>query len=319
MEEKAITLREILTPEEIRRYWKAQDEMNLRDVFPNTDIGVPPAPEERSWFLGSGFHGYMDEMCTRAVDRAHRFFFCEGEREVGFVMLCIFGSQDGRCYIVNFCIDPDLRCRGLGSRCYRAVEQWAKAQGAQYCELNTHSRRSLEFWKRLGFCYNGFDEYGSILVCAPPQIMGPVEVSLLPAQTTEEMRHQLCKLENGFMTDMGEESMGSDRWERLIAAVEAEQIRFFVAWRGCRAIGMCSVSLSFSTESCGEVGFLGNLFVEPVFRGHGVARKLVQAVRAWAGNRALGGLLVGCSEEYVPLYRALGFDEPEGVVLADNG
>ena len=57
-------------------------------------------------------------------------------------------------------------------------------------------------------------------------------------------------------------------------------------------------------------------FVEPAFRGQGIARKLAQAAQAWCREQGCASLLVGCSPGDLPLYRVLGFTAELGTMLA---
>lgn len=313
---QTITLREILTPEEIQRYWQQQDQMHRRDVFPHTDLGAPVSREEEAWLLGPDYRANIEALCRRKTDPVRRVFFRAGEREVGFAVLCIFASEDGKCFVLNFCIDPALRSRGLGTQCFRALAEWAGERGAAYFELNTHSRRSLEFWKRQGFAYNGFDENGSILLCRRPEELGEITVERLSDPESAEFGCQLRRLENGFLAEIQEEAMDDGKWNRLVRAIRERQITFFLARRGYRAIGMCSVSACFSTFACAPIGVFDDFFVEPVFRKQGVARMLVSAARDWCAGQGMASLTVGCSEGDAAMYRSLGFALPLGVMLA---
>ena len=44
---------------------------------------------------------------------------------------------------------------------------------------------------------------------------------------------------------------------------------FSLARRGCRAVGMCSVSRCFSTFTCRDIGLLDDFFIEPVSDSQG--------------------------------------------------
>ena len=116
--------------------------------------------------------------------------------------------------------------------------------------------------------------------------------------------------------DVIEAESGEEALERLERAVEAEKIVFFIAYRSCRAVGMCSVAEQFSTFSCGNVGVFEDFFIEPVFRGKGIARMLVSAVREYCRERGLASLSVTCAPCDGEMYRALGFDVGLGTGLA---
>ena len=43
---------------------------------------------------------------------------------------------------------------------------------------------------------------------------------------------------NGFLSEIGEKRLDDEAWERLCMAVRDERLTFFLARRGCRAVGM---------------------------------------------------------------------------------
>ena len=57
----------------------------------------------------------------------------------------------------------------------------------------------------------------------------------------------------------------------------------------------------------GRQGLILNVFVEPAFRRHGLARRLVQAVLEWARGERLASVVLHASEAGRPLYEQLGF------------
>jgi len=59
---------------------------------------------------------------------------------------------------------PAFRGNGTGHRCFKALEQYTKKDGAKYYELNSTKENSIRFWKSLGFTENGKDEYDMLLL-----------------------------------------------------------------------------------------------------------------------------------------------------------
>lgn len=57
----------------------------------------------------------------------------------------------------------------------------------------------------------------------------------------------------------------------------------------------------------GGWAYLGNLFVLPGHRGHGVGEALVREVERWARGRGLSRIVLSPSALSVPLYRRLGY------------
>ena len=227
-------------------------------------------------------------------------------------LAAVFTGEDGKCFILEFCVLPEHRGGGMGTACVRTLLNWAREQGAGYAELNCTTPPRQRFWGRLGFVANGADEWGVPLMLLPPREHRPITVERL----TDPTDWQLGKLENGYRQDIGEEPLTEEQQERLTQAVREGRITFLVARRDGRAVGMCTVAEIFSTFACGPVGQLEDFYVEPVFRRRGVARQLEQAAQALCRERSIASLTVCCAPCDEAMHRALGFTAPLGRTLA---
>ena len=83
---------------------------------------------------------------------------------------------------------------------------------------------------------------------------------------TDSEDWQLQKLENGFRAEVGVPALTEEMYSKLTAAIQNGETTFFLAKRGYRAVGMCSITRYFSSSLCSETGILSDLYVEPVFR-----------------------------------------------------
>ena len=214
---------------------------------------------------------------------------------------------------MEFCVYPEYRGNGTGKECAKVLLNWAEENGALYAELNYGGNdRRLRFWKCVGFIENGVDEWGEPLMILPPTDEVPFTVEVLVDPTD----WQLLKLENGFKKDIGEESLTEDKQKQLQQAIKDGRITFFVAKRGYRAVGMCSVVKCYSTFSCSDTGVYEDFYIEPAFRGKGIARKLAQAAQAWCKDNGISSLTVCCAPCDEKMYQALGFDTHLGTTFA---
>ena len=277
--ENQITIREAVTENDVAAFWEQLHAYHKRDIFPDSD------DDELEYFLGSGYHDRMMEIYSRPQDRCFFLFFRRDGRDIGFAMPVLFTSEDGKCFIMEYCVYPEFRGNGTGRECAGVLLDWAKERGALYAELNCgSSERRRHFWKTVGFVENGADEWGDAL----------------------------RKLENGFLKEIGEQPATEEKQEHLARAIRDGKITFFVAKRGCRAVGMCSVVKCFSTFACTDTGVFDDFYIEPVFRRKGIARMLTQAAQKWSRENALSGLAVTCAPCDEGMYRALGFDTDLG-------
>lgn len=302
-----ITTREAVTENDVAAFWEQLRIYQKRDIFPDHDS------EDRKYFLGSEYHEHIKNIHSRSQDRCFFLFFQQNGQDIGFAMPVIFTSEDGKCFIMEFCVYPEFRGNGTGRKCVKVLLDWAKEHGALYAELNCGGdKRRQHFWASVGFIDNGADEWGEPLMILPPVENIPMTVEVL----ADAEDRQIKKLENGFKQDIGEESLTEEKQKHLQQAIKEGRVTFFIAKRGYRAIGMCSVVKYFSTFACGDTGVFEDFYVEPAFRKKGIARMLVQAAQNWSREQGLASLTVCCAPCDETMYQSLGFDAPLGKTYA---
>ena len=305
--EKQITIREAITEDEISRFWEQLYLYFKRDILAGNSI------EDLSYFLGSEYHEQVMKLHGRQQDRCFFLFFERGGQDIGFAIPVIYTTEDGKCFIMEFCVYPEHRGNGIGRQCARVLLDWAKENGALYAELNYgDDERQERFWRSVGFIQNGADEWGDPLMILPPSEDVPITVEML----TDPEDWQLRKLENCYLKEIGEDPLTEEKQEQLSQAIRDGRITFFVAKRGDRAVGMCSVVKCFSTFACSETGVFEDFYIEPVFRRKGIARILTQAVIEWSKENGLTRLTVTCAPCDEGMYQALGFDGRLGATFA---
>lgn len=306
--EYQITIREAITQSDAAAFWEQLRAYFQRDIFPD------PEDEDRECFLSDpAYRAQLQKIHDRPQDRCRYLFFHRHGQDIGFAMPVIFTTEDGKCFIMEFCVYPEFRGNGTGKECARVLLDWAAENGAHYAELNYGSNeRRLRFWQSMGFVKNGADEWGEPLMLLPPKGDVPITVEIL----SDAEDWQLSKLENGFLAEIGEEPLSEEKQKRLRQAIRDGKITFFLAKRGYRAVGMCSVSQCFSTFSCADTGVFDDFYIEPVFRKQGIARKLAQAAQAWCQKRGIASLTVCCAPCDERMYQALGFDTRLGMTFA---
>ena len=301
--ENRITIREAVTENDVAAFWEQLHAYHKRDIFPDSDAG------ELECFLGSEYHDHMMKIYGRPQNRCFFLFFQRDGQDIGFAMPVIFSFEDGKCFIMEYCVYPEFRGNGTGRKCAGALLDWAKENGALYAELNCGgNERQRHFWKTVGFVENGVDERGEPLMILPPAEDIPITVEVL----ADPEDWQLRKLENGFLQEIGEQPATEEKQEQLTRAIREGKITFFAAKRGCRAVGMCSVAKCFSTFACTDAGVFDDFYIEPAFRRKGIARMLAQAAQKWSKENALASLTVTCAPCDEGMYRALGFDTALG-------
>ena len=305
--ENQITIREAVTEHDVAAFWEQLHIYHKRDIFPEPDS------EDLEYFLGSEYHDQMMQIRSRQQDHCFFLFLHRNGQDIGFSMPVIFTTEDGKCFIMEFCVYPEFRGNGIGKECARVLLDWAKEHGALYAELNYGgNQRRRHFWEAVGFVENGADEWGDPLMILPPKEDIPITVEVL----ADPEDWQLKKLENGFLKEIGELPATEEKQAQLTQAIRDRKITFYIAKRGYRAVGMCSIAKCFSTFSCTDTGVFDDFYIEPVFRRKGIARKLAQAAQKWSKEHGLASVTVTCAPCDEGMYQALGFDCRLGTTFA---
>lgn len=305
--ENQITIREAITESDVAIFWEQLHAYHKRDIFPD------PGSEDLEYFFGCEYYAHIMKIFCRPQDRCFFLFFQRNGQDIGFTMPVIFTSEDGKCFIMEYCIYPEFRGNGTGKECARVLLNWAREHGALYAELNYGSnKRRQHFWESVGFIDNGADEWGEPLMILLPTEEIPITVE--PLSDPEDW--QLKKLENGFKKEIGEEALTDEKQRQLQQAIKQGKITFFVAKRGYRAVGMCSVAKYYSTFSCSYTGVYDDFYIEPAFRGKGIARQLARAAQTWCKDSGISSLTVCCSPDDEKMYQTLGFEMGLGKTFA---
>lgn len=146
-----ITIEEIPV-ENINDFWR----LHLKYLL---DDGIISDSEDVAYFSGSEYRDIIRANMLRNHDRHHMVYFVDGGKRIGAAQYNTYQSEDGKCFILDFWVFPGYRGNGTGHRCFSALEEYTKADGAVYYEINSEKEDSVRFWKSIGFVENGRDEY----------------------------------------------------------------------------------------------------------------------------------------------------------------
>ena len=298
-----ITVLEAETQKDTAFFWEQLHAYHVRDNFPD------PEDEDRAYFLSEQYRAQIQTLHDRKSNPMHYLLFQRGGQKIGFALTVIYDTEDGKQFLLEFCVLPEFLGHGTGCACAQALLDWGYAHGAAFFELNAGTENRRRFWSRLGFVPNGRDRWGVPLMLLPPRERINV--------TAERLTNidELWDLESGFLDEIGEEPLDEEKQARLEQAIADGQITFFAAKRLNRPVGICSVSSCFSTFCCKRSGIFDDFYVEPAFRHQGVARTLAAAAQEFCRMQGYASVTVGCADCDTALYRALGFETRLGTML----
>ncbi len=151
-----ITIEEI-SVEQLPVFWEAHMKYLVED-------GIITDEEDIEYFQSEEYRGILKDHMLRDADKHHMVWFRENDERIGAASYCTYQSEDGKCFLMDFWVFPEFRGNGTGHRCFEVLEQYTKADGAKYYELNSTKEDSIRFWKSLGFVENGTDEWDMLLL-----------------------------------------------------------------------------------------------------------------------------------------------------------
>ena len=161
---QSMTIKILHTEDELKKFWIMMDEYMVRDIFPYSSIGRVLSQEDKEWFFSSEYRNALYTLSKRDVDTFFFAFLTMKEEVVGFVYYGTYLSEDGKCFISEYCILPEYRNKGLGKEYFRVLKESEMRRGAKYFELNVSNERNKGFWEKLGFKNDGFDEHNVMLM-----------------------------------------------------------------------------------------------------------------------------------------------------------
>ena len=152
--------KKLTTDEEVAEFWEKLYEYHEQDLFADMD------EEDQEYFSGREYYdAIMDlKVNTNGGQLPLEMVFITDEIGVyiGFAMYKIYNNEDGKAFILEFCIDQLLRNQGLGTRVAKAFEKYLQNDGATYLAINTSNEDNFRFWKRFGFVESEPDEWGNM-------------------------------------------------------------------------------------------------------------------------------------------------------------
>ena len=138
--------------ENINDFW----EIHLKYLI---EDGIIDDPEDIEYFAGDEYRGIIKSHMIRENDKHHMVYFDDEDKRVGAAQYNTYQSEDGKCFILDFWVFPEYRGKGMGHRCFEALEEYTKEDGAIYYEINSSKEDSIRFWGSIGFVENGKDEW----------------------------------------------------------------------------------------------------------------------------------------------------------------
>ena len=143
--------------ERVNQFWEKHLKYLIEDEIISEEDDI-------EYFSSDEYRNAIISHMKREKDKHHMVYFMLDSVIIGATQYNTYQSEDGKCFILDFWVFPEYRGKGMGTKCFNALERYTKQDGALYYELNSEKENAVRFWKKLGFIENGTDEWGAKLL-----------------------------------------------------------------------------------------------------------------------------------------------------------
>lgn len=142
-----IIIREAISEADTAAFWEQLHSYHKRDIFPD------PEDENLKHFLSdTEYRVQIEHVHNRLQDRCYYLFFERNGQDIGFTLPAIFTSEDGKCFILEFCIFPEFAAA-------------ARAGSVPLCYWNGRRTRRTLCGAELRRKMNGASGSGACRIC----------------------------------------------------------------------------------------------------------------------------------------------------------
>jgi ribosomal protein S18 acetylase RimI-like enzyme len=145
---------------DIKLFWQWRDRYVHEDILPNSTF-KPSTDEDYEWFFSQEYKDIIMEAFYRELNPIRIIFLKKDRENIGFAIYVIYHTEDGKCLIVDFCINAEYRNQGAGTLFLNMLQEHVTKNNAAYFALNVTNEENKRFWQRNGFCKTTKDEHGN--------------------------------------------------------------------------------------------------------------------------------------------------------------
>ena len=165
------------TAAEIALFWERRDRYMREDILPNCSFD-PPTDEDWQWFFSAEYKDHIMDIFHNGENPLEIVFLEKDGEHLGFSSFITYLNEDGKCIIIEFCVNAAYRNAGVGGIFFDLIKKHAAAIGATYFSINLSNEDNERFWLRQGFAKSGQDEHGDDVYSYP------IHVSPVPPRKT---------------------------------------------------------------------------------------------------------------------------------------
>lgn len=141
-----INLYYVKSDNDIKYFWDKRNEYMLKDIIPNCELGDKLTAHDIEWFFSKEYKDHIMKLYKRNIDPLFIVFINQDKSNIGFMTYIIYNSEDGKCFILDYCIYQQYRNIGIGKIAYSLLEKDFINRGAAYINLNVSNTNNERFW-----------------------------------------------------------------------------------------------------------------------------------------------------------------------------
>ncbi len=149
--ENNINLYYVKSNKDIEFFWERRNEYFFKDIIPNCELGDKITEEDIKWFFSKEYKEHIMMLFDRDIDPLYIVFINKDKSNIGFVTYVIYNSEDGKCFVLDYCIYHQHRNKGIGKMAFSLLEKKFINRGATYIDLNVSNINNERFWVGNGF------------------------------------------------------------------------------------------------------------------------------------------------------------------------
>ena len=100
--------------------------------------------EDIDYFSGNEYRNTLKTLMNREPDKLHMIYFIRDGLKIGASSYCIYKSEDGKCFILDYWIFPKFRDNQTGHQCFEALEKYTKKMEQNTFNLTVQKKIQLD-------------------------------------------------------------------------------------------------------------------------------------------------------------------------------
>lgn len=131
---------------DVETFWKLFDSY-INELSLNTSFGDD---FDLEYYYSDEYRGAIEKLRTRYTNPLNILLILNEGITIGFLMYVTYFDEGGKCFLMEYYIEPNFRNIGHGKSVYSMAEKYIYEEGAKYIELTPTNEANERFWRSMG-------------------------------------------------------------------------------------------------------------------------------------------------------------------------